>query len=206
MSEAVSDTTVENYKGILQQYCQKWALGDLTYETDQQGTPSEPSWIVIVKYGETTYTTPTPIRGSKRWAEKMAAKQILEQIEAHQEAFLAGSSESRSHQGDSVETSEIQERSTVVSVPDLLCVPTELVTTALGIANHRLAGQQRGTRYRDSVESKRGNQAFAQHLAELTMQIVREVTNAAEVSGVKFGDISKSEADDFGSMPKERNK
>ena len=78
MSEAVSDTMVENYKGILQQYCQKRALGDLTYETDQQGTPNEPSWIVIVKYGETTYTTPAPIRGSKRWAEQMAAKQVLE--------------------------------------------------------------------------------------------------------------------------------
>ena len=90
MSKAVSNTTIENYKGLLQQYCQKRALGNLTYETDQQGTANEPSWIVTVKYGETTYTTPTPIRGSKRWAEKVAAKQILEQIELHQETFLAG--------------------------------------------------------------------------------------------------------------------
>ena len=194
MSETVSDGTVNNYKGILQQYCQKWALGDLTYETDRQGAPNDPSWVVTVKYGETTYTTPAPIRGSKRWAQKMAAKQVLEQIESHQEAFLTGSSESRLHQGDSVETSEIQEQSTIVSSPDLLCVPTELVTTALGIANHRLAGQQRGTRYRDSVESKRGNQAFAQHLAELTMQIVREVADAAEGSGVKFGNTSQTES------------
>ena len=92
MSEAFSDTTVDNFKGILQQYCQQRALGNLIYETDQQGTPNEPSWIVTVKYGETAYTTPTPIRGSKRWAEKMAAKQVLEQIESHQEAFLAGNS------------------------------------------------------------------------------------------------------------------
>ena len=196
MSEAVSDTTVENYKGLLQQYCQKRALGDLIYETDQRGTPNEPSWIVTVKYGETTYTTPAPIPGSKRLAEKMAAKQVLERIESHQEAFLAGSAD----------TTEMQEQPTEVSSPDPLYVPTDLVTTALGIANHRLAGMQRGTRYRDSVESKQNNQAFAQHLADLTMQIVREVANAAEVSGVKFGDASQSESDEFGSISKGRNK
>ncbi len=196
MSEAISNTAVENYKGILQQYCQKRALGDLTYETNQQGTPNEPSWIVTVKYGETTYTTSAPIRGSKRWAEQMATKRALEQIESRQEAFLAGCSESRSHQGDAVETTEMHEQSTEVSSPEPLYVPTELVTTALGIANHRLAGLQRGTRYRDSVESKQGNQAFAQNLADLAMQIVREVANAAEVSGVKFGDTSQPESDE----------
>ena len=196
MSESVSNTTVENYKGILQQYCQKRALGNLTYETNQQGTPNEPSWIVIVNYGETTYTTPAPIRGSKRWAEQAAAKQVLEQIESYQEAFLADRSEPRSHQGDSVETTATHEQSTEVSSPDSLYVPTELVTTALGVANHRLAGLQRGTRYRDSVESKQGNQAFAQHLAELTIQIVREIANAAEVSGVKFGDTSQPDSDE----------
>ena len=196
MSEAISNTAVENYKGILQQYCQKRALGDLTYETNQQGTPNEPSWIVTVKYGETTYTTSAPIRGSKRWAEQMATKQALEQIESRQEAFLAGCSESRSHQGDSVETTEMHEQSTEVSSPEPLYVPTELVTTALGIANHRLAGLQRGARYRDSVESEQGNQAFAQNLADLTMQIVREVANAAEASDVKFGDTSQPESDE----------
>ena len=205
MSEAVSDTTIENYKGLLQQYCQKRALGDLIYKTDQRGTPNEPSWIVAVKYGETAYTTPAPIRGSKRWAEQMAAKQVLEQIEFHQDTFLAGCSESQSHRGDSVETTEIQEPSTDVSLPDPLYVPTELVTTALGIANHRLAGTQRGTRYRDSVGSKQGNQVFAQHLAELTIQIVREVADAAEVAGVKFGDTAQPESDELGNMSKERN-
>ena len=193
MSEAVSNTTVENYKGLLQQYCQKRALGNLAYETDQQGTPNEPSWIVTVKYGETTYTTPAPIRGSKRLAEKMAAKQILERIESHQEAFLAGSAESQ-HQGTGVDTPGTHEQSTEVSSPEPLYVPDELVTTALGIANHRLAGLQRGTRYRDSVASEQSNQAFAQHLADLTMQIVREVANAAETSGVKFGDTSQPES------------
>ena len=200
MSEAVSEPTVENYKGILQQYCQKWALRDLTYETDQQGTPNEPSWVVTVKFGDTTYTTPAPIRGSKRWAEQMAAKQLLEQMESHQEAFLAGCSEPRSHQGDSVKTPEMQAPSREVSSPDPLNVPTELVTTALGIANHRLAGQQRGTRYRDSLESKRSNQAFAQHLAALTMEIVREIANAADASGVKFGDTSQPESDESGNI------
>ncbi len=194
MAEAVSDTMVENYKGLLQQYCQKRALGDLIYETNQQGTPNEPSWTVIVKYGETTHTTPAPILGSKRWAEQMAAKQVLEQIESHQEAFLAGRSEPLSHQGDSVRTTETHEQSTEVSSPDSLYVPTELVTTALGIANHRLAGLQRGTRYRDSVGSKQSNQVFAQSLAELTVQIVREVASAAEVAGVTFGDTSQPDS------------
>lgn len=197
MSEAISDTMVEDYKGILQQYCQKRALGNLTYETDRQGTPNEPSWIVTVKYGETTYTTPAPIRGSKRTAEKIAAKQILELMESHQEAFLAGESSAKS---------KTQERSAEMSSLEPLYVPTELVTTALGIANHRLAGSQRGTRYRDSTEAKQSNQRFAQNLAELTMQIVREVANAAEVSCVKFGDTSPSESDEFGSISKERNK
>ena len=206
MSEAVGNTMVENYKGILQQYCQKRALGDLIYETDQQGTPNEPSWIVTVKYGQTTYTTPAPIRGSKRWAEKIAAKQILEQLECHQEAFLAGDSESQAYQIDSAETTETHKQSKEVSSPGPLHVPPEFVTTALGIANHRLAGLQRGTRYRDSVESKQSNQAFARNLADLTMQIVREVANAAEVSGVKFGSVSQSETDEFGSMPKERKR
>ena len=206
MSEVVSDTTIENYKGLLQHYCQKRALGDLIYQTDQRGTANEPSWIVTVKYGETIYTTPAPIQGSKRWAEKIAAKQVLEQIESHQEAFLAGGSESQSHQVNSVETTEMQEQAREVSSPDPLYVPTELVTTALGIANHRLAGLQRGTRYRDSVESKQGNKMFAEHLAELTMQIVREVADAAEVAGVKFGNTSQPESADFGNMSKERNK
>ena len=205
MSEAVGNTIVENYKGILQQYCQKRALGDLIYETNQQGVPNEPSWIVTVKYGQTTYTTPAPIRGSKRWAEQLAAKQILEQIECHQEAFLAGDSEAQAYQIDSTEPSATHEQSKKVSTPEPLHVPTELVTTALGIANHRLAGLQRGTRYRDSVESKQGNHAFAQNLADLTMQIVREIANAAEISGVKFGATSQSESDEFGSMSKERN-
>jgi hypothetical protein len=118
----------------------------------------------------------------------MASKQILEQIESHQEAFLAG---------DSVEATETHEQSPEVSPLEPLYVPTELVTTALGIANHRLSGQQRGTRYRDSVESKQSNQAFAQSLADLTMQIVREVANAAKASDVTFGDTSSQpEAED----------
>ena len=97
---------------------------------------------------------------------------------------------------DSVETTETHEQSTEVSSPDSLYVPTELVTTALGIANHRLAGLQRGTRYRDSGESKQSNQVFAQSLAELTVQIVREVASAAEVAGVKFGETSQLESDE----------
>ncbi len=189
MSESVINTTVENYKGILQQYCQKRALGNPVYETVHEGTPNEPSWVVTVKYGEATYTTLDPIRGSKRLAEHIAAKQILESIESHKEAFLAGDSLDETATPDHPVSSV-----TEISSAEPLYVPAELVTTALGIANHRLAELRRGTRYRDSIESKQSNQVFAQNLADLTMQIVREVVNAAEASNVKFGTMPQPEA------------
>jgi len=66
-------------------------------------------------------------------------------------------------------------------------VPTELVASALGIANHRLATLRSGTRYREVAESNNGSQMFAQNLAELTMRIVREVAAAAERSNIEFG-------------------
>ena len=70
---------------------------------------------------------------------------------------------------------------------DTLHLPTELVASALGIANHRLTSLRSGTRYREVAESNNGNQMFAQNLAELTMRILREVAAAAERSNIKIG-------------------
>ncbi|MCZ6675755.1 MAG: putative dsRNA-binding protein [Candidatus Poribacteria bacterium] len=188
MSETATHTLAENYKGVFQQYCQKRGLGSPVYEVTQQGTPNEPSWLVTVKYGQATHTTSEPIRGSKRLAEQVAAKQILESVESRQETFLAGDSLD--------ETAKLE--ALVDSVPETvatepLYVPTELVTTALGIANHRLAELRRGTRYRNSIESKQTSEVFAQNLAELTITIVREVVNAAEASNVKFDNAQQPE-------------
>ena len=183
MSETITHATIENYKGTLQQYCQKRALGNPVYDAVHQGTPNEPRWKITVKYGQTICTTPEPIRGSKRFAEHIAAKQILESIETHQEAFLAGE-----ELNEIAMPEEPVGTVTETKSAEPLYVPTEFVTTALGIANHRLAELRSGTRYRDSQESKQGDQAFAQDLANLTLQIVREVVNAVGATNVKFGE------------------
>jgi hypothetical protein len=177
----MSDTTVdENYKGIFQEYCYARNL-DPVYESTPHGCQSEPSWNVTVRYGQSVYTTPNPVRGSKRFAEQVAARQLLEQIESRQEAFLAGepfdqlpdSEEAHAPQG-SESDSEI-----LVTPPlETLHVPVELVTTALEIANNRLA--ESGTRFRQSSDVERSNRIFAQDLANLTMIVVREVAKTED--------------------------
>lgn len=187
MSEIITSTT-ENYKGLLQQYCQVRHLWNPSYETTQQGQPNEPSWTVTVKYGQSTYTTPEPIRGSKRFAEQIAAQQILETIESRQEAFLAGEPD------DEVGLAEVDDSAPEIALREDETssaregyVPIELVTSALGIANHRLSELRRGTRYRESIESKQASQTFAKNLADLTIMIVRAVVNAAEEANIKLG-------------------
>jgi hypothetical protein len=178
----MTETITANYKGELQQYCQKRGLGPPVYDSVHHGTPNDPSWIITITYGSSTYTTPEPIRGSKRNAEHLAAKQVLEAIQTQQEAFLAGEPLDEQLQLD------VSEAPTPA---ETIYAPAELVTTALGIANHRLSELRRGVRYRESPESKQSNQVFAQNVAELTMEIVRQVVKAAEASGVKFADAPK---------------
>ena len=180
MSEITVSTTIENYKGLLQQYCQARHLQSPVYETTQQGPPNEPSWVVAVKYGQSTYMTSEPIHGSKRFAEHIAAKQILETIESRQEAFLAGEPHDEDLGLAKLNDSAPELPSVELASEEGLSVPIELVTNALGIANHRLSELRRGTRYRESES----NQAFARNLADLTMLIVREVANAAVASRI----------------------
>ena len=90
MSEITTHTTVENYKGLLQQYCHTRHMGHPVYEVSQQGRPDDPSWIVTIKYGQSTYTTPEPIHGSKRLAEQTTANQVLEIIESRTSSLICG--------------------------------------------------------------------------------------------------------------------
>ena len=187
MSDSTPNSTVENYKGLLQEYCHERNLGDPAYEVTQFGSPNEPSWCVEVKYGDARHTTTEPLRGSKRFAEQIAAKQALEMIESRQEAFLSGKS-LENNPSDAAEL-EFEAAFTPVEKADLspIDAPVELVAAALDVASHRLAGaSRRGAKYRETSDSKRDNEVYARNLAELTVQIVRELITAAESNNVKF--------------------
>ena len=190
MSEITTQDAIQNYKGMLQQLCHARNLGEPVYESIQQGKPDSPSWIVTVKYGQSSYITPAPIRGSKRLAEQSAAEQVLETIESRQEAFLAGNP--LNGKPEAVQSAEAvaEVGLTTSETPSMetLHVPVELVTSALGIANHRLVTSRSRTRYRETTEPENASQMFAQNLADLTMRIVREVVTAAERSNIKFGE------------------
>lgn len=190
MSEINSQDTIQNFKGLLQQLCHTRNLGRPVYESIQQGKPDAPSWIVTVKYGQSSYITPAPIRGSKRFAEQMAAEKVLETIESRQDAFLAGNL--LDGEPEAVQSAEaaagVELPTSETPAAELLHAPVELVASALGIANHRLAASRHGPRYREMAESQNGSKIFAQNLADLTMKIVREVLTAAERSNIKFGE------------------
>ena len=190
MSETNSQDEIQNFKGLLQQLCHTRNLGEPVYESIQQGKPDSPSWIVTVKYGQSGYITPAPIRGSKRLAEQMAAEQVLETIESRQDAFLTGNPlDGEPNAVQSAEAAaEVELPTSETASTETHHVPVELVASALGIANHRLAASRRGTRYCEMTESKNGSQMFAQNLADLTIRIVREVVTAAERSNIKFGE------------------
>ena len=187
MSDSTSSLIDENYKGLLQEYCHVRNLGDPSYEVTQFGSPNEPRWGVEVRYGQTRHSTPEPLRGSKRFAEQIAAKQVLEILESRQEAFLAGKSLGNK-QSDAVQcVSEL--RSNPVGEANLspIDAPVELVATAVTVASRRMAGaSRRGAKYRESSDSSRDNEIYARNLAELTVQILRELVATAEANNVKI--------------------
>ena len=119
-------------------------------------------------------------------AEQIAAKQIVKEIDITQKAFLAGQPITDVKSEELLEISEAKE---------VLTVSSELVATAMGMANHRLSETRRGDRYRESSDSKRANQAFSQNLASLTMTIVRELVNAAEEANIEFGYEKRGEGE-----------
>ena len=173
----MTETLSANYKGELQQYCQKRGLGPPIYDATQQGTPNEPSWLITITYGSSVHVTPEPITGSKRNAEHVAAKQVMDIIKTEQQAFLAGAPLAEQANLESEDASR-----TTAS----LVVPTELVTAALGIANHRLAELRRAVRYREPVDNTVANQQFAESLAALAIEIVQQVMASAEESNISL--------------------
>ena len=70
MSEKESDD--QNYKGLLQQYCQLRGVDPPTYGSAQCGSSHQPSWLVTVEYGDKNHKTSEPIIGSKKMAEQIA--------------------------------------------------------------------------------------------------------------------------------------
>ena len=184
MSEKESDD--QNYKGLLQQYWLLRGVEPPTYGSAQCGSSHQPSWLVTVEYGDKNHKTSEPIIGSKKMAEQIAAKQIVKEIDITQKAFLAGEPITDVKSEEHIEISEAKE---------VLTVSSELVATAMGMANHRLSETRRGDRYRESSDSKRANQAFSQNLASLTMTIVRELVNAAEEANIEFGYEKRGEGE-----------
>ena len=204
------DNGTENYKGELQQYCQQKGLQPPEYQTNQVGPPNDPSWIVTVKWGTQEHTTPEPIAGSKKNAEHVAAQQVLAVIKEREEARVAkqedylgqnrGNALADALSGVGVETEETaEEREMPTGEP--ITVPVELVTTAVGIANHRLNEIKRDQRNQRPKEDYRRRyvgsaptgEDFPKQLAQLTMEIVRRVPAEAGQQGIRFKDESKSE-------------
>ena len=188
MSDALADVVVENYKGILQEYCHVRNLESPVYETVQHGSPNQPSWNVTIRYGQSSFVTPDLVLGSKRVAEQTAAKQLLELIEVRQEAFLSG------QPFDQLPESSSPTTQTDIPSEETLKIPIEILTTVLGIANHHLAKSQRNTKPRGASESKNSNGVFAKNLANLTMTIVREVANAAEAANIQYVSSKKGDS------------
>ena len=121
----------------------------------------------------------------------MAAEKVLETIESRQDAFLAGNL--LDGEPEAVQSAEaaagVELATSETPAAELLHAPVELVASALGIANHRLAASRHGPRYREMAESQNGSKIFAQNLADLTMKIVRGgFLTAAERSNIKFGE------------------
>ena len=171
MADLATGEVLENYKGLLIQYCQERGLSQPTYTETQHGPSDSPRWQVTVSYGEWVYETPEPVSGSKKFAHQVAAQQVLDEINSRRESFLAG---------DTVETAPapISEPALEASVP--LEVPVPLVSSALTIANERLTASQ-PARYRTLTDAE-----FSQKLSKLTLEIVRNLLEKSEADNITF--------------------
>ena len=171
MADLATDEILENYKGLLIQYCQERGLSQATYSETQHGPADAPCWQVKVSYGDQVHETPEPIPGSKRFAHQVAAQQALAEIDSRRENFLAG---------------DVVDNITALPVSDSapalipLEVPMSLVSSALTIANERLTTSQ-PTRYRMLTDAE-----FAQKLSKLTLEIVRNLLETAEKQEITF--------------------
>ncbi len=161
-----------NYKGLLIQYCHERGLSQPRFSETQHGTADAPSWKVTVYYGDRVHETADPIPGAKKGAHQFAAKQVLEAINENRERLLAGDM-------------DVQDEVTpdIVEIPapeEPLEVALPLVTSALTIANERL-GTSQPSRYRGVSDTE-----FSRKLAQLTMQIVRDLVKASDEANIKL--------------------
>lgn len=172
MADLATGEALENYKGLLIQYCQERGLSQPIYAETQHGPADSPRWHVTVSYGDWVHETPEPISGSKKFAHQVAAQQVLDEITSRRESFLAG---------DTVNTAPapISEPTPDTSTP--LEVPILLVSSALTIANERLTTSQ-PSRYRTLTDAE-----FSQKLSKLTLEIVRSLIEKAEEDKITFG-------------------
>ena len=171
MADLATDAAVENYKGLLIQYCQERGLQQPTYTETQQGSADSPRWQVTVAYGDWVHETPEPVPGSKKFAHQVAAQQVLAEIDARRESFLAG---------NAAETTTAAISLPIPEAPAPLEVPIPLVSNALTIANERLTTSQ-PSRYRTLTDAE-----FSQKLSKLTLEIVRSLLKKAEENKITF--------------------
>ena len=164
-----------NYKGLLIQYCQERGLSQPRFTETQHGTPDAPSWKVTVHYGDRVHETADPIPGAKKGAHQFAAKQVLDTISESRERLLSG-------EVIQEQQNDIQEQIETPVSDEPIEVASSLVTSAMMIANERLSSSQ-PTRYRTISDTE-----FSRKLAKLTVQIVRELTNAAVNANIVFSD------------------
>ncbi len=161
-----------NYKGLLIQYCQERGLSQPRFTETQHGTPDAPSWKVTIHYGDRVHETTDPIPGAKKGAHQFAAKQVLDSINESRQRLLTGDVVT---EDDNIEgVIEIQARTEQINVS------LELVTSALAIANERLGSVQPG-RYRNISDAE-----FSRKVAQLTMQIVKDLVKAADEANVMY--------------------
>ncbi len=161
-----------NYKGLLIQYCQERGLSQPQFTETKHGTPDAPSWKVTVHYGDRIHEMTDPIPGAKKEAHQLAAKQVLDTISQNRERLLAGEDDAK----DDI-ISELVEMP-VFAEPVEVGLP--LVTSAMAIANERL-GTSQPSRYRGVSDTE-----FSRKLAQLTIQIIKDLNKAAEEANMKF--------------------
>jgi hypothetical protein len=164
-----------NYKGLLIQYCQERGLSQPRFTEIQLGTPDAPSWKVTVYYGDRVHETVDPIPGAKKGAHQFAAKQVLDTISENRERLLVGETDTE----DNIFPEPVE----TLTSDEPLDVALPLVTSAMAIANERLSTSQ-PSRYRGLSDAE-----FSRKLAQLTMLIVRNITQAADEANIKFPDV-----------------
>lgn len=166
-----------NYKGLLIQYCQERGLSQPRFTETQHGTPDAPSWKVTVHYGDRIHETNEPIPGAKKGAHQFAAKQVLDSINENRQRLLTGNANTEEHSQNGHDKEVVEE---IQALTEPLDVSLTLVSSALTIANERMSSGQ-PTRYRSITDAE-----FSRKVAQLTMQIVRDLVKAADEANIKF--------------------